>query len=196
LICGSPIETRRLVLATLADEHAYGPYLLWMNDPEVTQFLESRDGTFEGDDLRSFIQTCNRDPNVLLLGIFTKEERRHVGNIKLGPVVVRHRRGDLGLVIGDKTKWRQGIASEAIAGVTAHAFEMLDIHKTTAGCHASNEGSRRAFLKAGWHEEARRPMHCRYRDRWDDIILLARFKDAAMDPGNRGSIQGSITLQR
>ncbi len=174
-----PISTPQLTLVSLSTGHAAGPYLVWMNDVEVMKYLESRDRAYRRSDLETYIEDCNSDPAVLLLGLFDRCDGVHVGNIKLGPVEARHRRGDVGLVIGDKTKWGRGLAREAIVGITDHAFAALDLAKVTAGCYGSNVGSVRAFLAAGWHEEARRRRHCLCDGKWEDVIMLARFRDDA-----------------
>ena len=171
------IETPQLKLASLSSRHAAGRYLKWMNDPEAVRFLESRDRRFDRVDLEAYIDDCNKNPSVILLGMFDRHDESHVGNIKLGPVDSRHRRGDIGLIVGDKTKWGRGFAREAIAAVAEYAFSDLDLAKLTAGCYASNVGSIRAFLAAGWHEEARRKRHVLFNGNWEDVVLLARFGD-------------------
>ena len=41
--------------------------------------------------------------------------------------------------------------------MAAYAFDRIALEKVFAGCYAPNEGSRHAFLKAGFTEEARLP---------------------------------------
>ncbi len=177
MILDHALQTAQLSLASLSAEHARDPYLAWMNDPVVTQYTESHGRRFNASDLAAFIGACNADPDVLLLGLFGRADGKHVGNIKLGPIEVRHRRGDIGLIVGDKSKWSRGYAREAIAAVTDYAFSALDLIKMTAGCYASNVGSQRAFIAAGWEEEGRRRRHGVIGGRRDDLILLARFRD-------------------
>jgi [ribosomal protein S5]-alanine N-acetyltransferase len=174
MIIDGTIETPQLKLVSLARHHASGPYLAWMNDPEIVRYTESRDRKFSSSDLESFIAGCNEDPSVLLLGMIDKRDGLHVGNIKLA-FELRHRRGDMGLIVGDKTKWGRGFGRESIAAVTNYAFNALNLAKVAAGCYASNVGSIRAFIAAGWHEEARRKRHALCDGRWEDVILLARF---------------------
>lgn len=177
MIVERKIETPQLILAPLSIDHASGPYLEWMNNPEVVRFLESRFQHFERADLELFIENCNRSSSIILLGMFDRRDGTHVGNIKLGPIDGRHRRGEIGLIVGDKSKWGRGLAREAIAATAEFAFSELNLAKLTAGCYASHIGSIRAFLAAGWHEEARRTRHVLLDGQWEDVILLARFGD-------------------
>jgi RimJ/RimL family protein N-acetyltransferase len=178
VIAAVPLQTPKLLLKPLQAEHANGAYLVWMNDPMVMRYTESRDRAFTGADLLSFIEQCNQDPSLLLLGMFDKRDGdKHIGNIKLGPIQPKHQRGDIGLIVGDRQKWGQGFAREAISAVTKHAFGALGLSKVTAGCYTSNQGSVGAFLAAGWFEEGRRKRHGLVDGNWEDEILLACLRD-------------------
>jgi ribosomal-protein-alanine N-acetyltransferase len=89
----------------------------------------------------------------LLLGIFLKGDRRHIGNIKMGPVNWRYGRADVGLVIGDKSCWGNGYATGAISGICEFAFTTLGLRRLEAGAYSSNVGSIKAFLKARFVQE-------------------------------------------
>jgi len=165
------LRTGRLVLRNLAAADATQAYLGWMNDPLTTRFLEARLLEHDLGSLRTFIECCNADPRVLLLGICLADDR-HIGNIKLGPVDAFHGLASVGLLIGEQDCWGRGYATEAIEAVTAHAFRKLGLEKLTAGCYASNVGSARAFLKAGWLEEGRSRAMWRLDDGREDNIHL------------------------
>lgn len=167
----TPVRTGRLVLRSLAAADATQTYLDWMNDPLTMRFLEARLVAHDMGSLRTFIEGCNADPRVLLLGICLTDGR-HIGNIKLGPVDDFHGHASLGLLIGEHDCWGRGYATEAIEAVTAHAFRELGLEKLTAGCYASNVGSARAFLRAGWLTEGRSLAMWRLDDGREDNILL------------------------
>jgi ribosomal-protein-alanine N-acetyltransferase len=175
VILAAPLTTGRLALRSMTANDATATYRDWMNDPRVNRFLESRFRRLELEDLASFIATSNADPQVLLLAIRLRVDDRHVGNIKLGPINAYHRFGDIGLVIGGEGDWGRGYAREAIAALSAHAFSALGLHKVTAGCYASNVGSRRAFEACGFSVEGVRRAHFRLGDTWEDVVLLGRL---------------------
>ena len=68
-----PIITARLQLRALEADDADGPYSKWVQDPEVTRYLEIRFLKLERDDLRDYIQTMNASSNNVFLGIFLRE---------------------------------------------------------------------------------------------------------------------------
>ena len=172
MLMDAPIETPRLELRTLRSEDVGETYMSWLSDPDVTRYLEIRFTVQTLQGAREFISSTNASEDSLFLGMFLKSSGTHIGNIKLGPMDWHHRRGDIGLIIGDKVQWGKGFATEAIAGVTGYAFAVLDLHKLSAGLYGANEGSRRAFLKAGWFEEGSRRDHWLSEGKWLDDIQL------------------------
>ena len=149
-------------------------YVEWLNDPEVNRYLESRftEQTLAG--ARLFAATMRAHDDVLFLGIRDERLGRHVGNIKLGPIDRRHGLGEIGLMIGDRAAWGTGVGSAVIAMMADIAGRRLGLRKLTAGCYASNLGSRRAFEKAGFHVEGVRPDHFLLDGEPENLILLAR----------------------
>jgi len=166
------IESERLTLAPLTVDRAHGPYLRWMNDPDVTRYLESRFHTYTADDLVAYIAAMNAKADEHLFGIFVRATGAHIGNIKLGPVNAIHGSADIGIIVGDKAEWGKGYATEAIAALAGYAFTTLGLRKLTAGCYASNGGSASAFRKAGFAQEGLRRSQRDLDGAREDEILL------------------------
>lgn len=151
----NPLITDRLLLRMMSDADATDTYLAWMQNPEVNRFLESRFFTPNNtQDLINFIESNNASLDSLLLGIFLREDCRHIGNIKIGPLVRRHARSEIGYLIGDRSAWGKGYATEAILRICRYGFEELGLAKISAGVYESNIGSSNALLKAGFTHEA------------------------------------------
>ncbi len=176
MILQQALLTPDLELRTLqpaACEHS--GYLRWLQDPEVLQYLELRlSPPASWESLAAFVQQCNDSDDTLLLGMFVPDSGQHVGNIKLGPIHPYHRCADIGLLVGERSQWGRGLASQAIIALSDYAFQTLGLAKLTAGCYAGNVGSLKAFLRAGFQQEG-----C-LRQQWktelgrEDGILLGR----------------------
>lgn len=143
------IDGDEIYLASLNNDHATENYVEWLNDKAINQYLETRHVQQDLNSIRSFIESCNGDSSIVLLGIFTKEGK-HVGNIKSGPIDNKNKKTDIGIMIGDKSIWGKGIASEAIYLLTDYLFSERGINKIEAGCYESNVGSKKAFEKNGY----------------------------------------------
>lgn len=180
------LSGRRLYLRQVRQSDADERYERWMNDPEITRYLETRFARHTVPDLRSYVETTNADPANFFFAVVLNDGDRHIGNIKLGPVNPHHRLGDLGLIIGEKDCWGNGYASEAIELITRFAFEQLNLHKVTASCYANNAGSARAFQKVGFIVEAVRPAHFLCDGVYVDAVLLGKINPAEADAAGKG----------
>ena len=172
------IETPRLSLRGLTEHDTEGPYFDWMNDAEITRFLESRYFPHTRASLNNFVAAM-ADGRNLLLGMFLKDEQKHIGNIKLGPINFLHRHASLGLLIGDKNEWGKGYACEAINAMTDYAFTQFNLNKVTAGIYSTNIGSIKTFEKAGFVKEGHFRNQLFSEGKWIDHLFVARFRDDA-----------------
>lgn len=142
-----------IFLRPIQSSDALGPYLNWLNDPEVNQYLESRFVSWTTEMLSSYIANLVNNKNELLFAICTMEGEKHIGNIKLGPIDWNHRFADIGIIIGDKSEWGKGRGSEAIRTICRYGFDELELNKITAGCYGDNLSSVKAFSRVGFQQE-------------------------------------------
>lgn len=176
LLSNSLWSTARLELFLLEPEHVGPAYLGWLTDPTVTRYLESRFVTHTIESTRAFVKTSLDDARTLLLGIRSKAlNLEHVGNIKLAPIDTRHGLGEIGILIGERSAWGQGIASEAITALASIARDQLSLRKLTAGCYGANLGSQKAFAHAGFEIEGVRRAHFMLDERLEDLVLMAKW---------------------
>lgn len=147
------LNTPRCTVRVLKHSDVSESYVEWLNDPETSEFLESR---FTPQTLRSislFVDSHLKSANSILFGIFYGNEEKHVGNIKV-EAQVRHLTAEIGFLIGDKNYRGFGLATEAVLTVSNWAFDSLGLAKLTAGCYSKNLGSFRTLVKAGFSREA------------------------------------------
>jgi RimJ/RimL family protein N-acetyltransferase len=171
------LKGNKIYLRGVLPDDADGNYINWMNDSDITQFLETGYFPSSSTDLEEYISDIGNNDDVLFLAIVDNETDKHIGNMKLGPINWIHRRGDVGILIGEKDFWGQGIATELIRLITSHAFNNLNLHKLTAGCYEENKGSKKAFEKVGFKEECRREKHAHYNGSYTDLIYLGLLRE-------------------
>ncbi|NWF67047.1 MAG: GNAT family N-acetyltransferase [Campylobacterales bacterium] len=152
-------------------------YLSWMNDSEITKYLEVRFRQFSIDDLIKFVNETKKSDTNYLFGIFLKESNKHIGNMKIGDINKFHHFADVGLLIGDKKEWGKGYATLAIKEACKIAFNDLNLYKLKSGMYENNLGSYRAFLKVGFKEVGRYKNHWICGEKREDEILLELLKE-------------------
>ncbi len=175
------IVGQRIYLKILSPDDVTEAYLSWMHDSEVLQYLESKFRSQTMDSLRNFVQAVNDSPTDFMFGMFLSDSNQHIGNIKIGDITFLHRRGDVGLIIGEKTAWGKGYATEAIELVTRYAFEELNLNKLTAGMYKVNQGSYKAFIKAGYRDVGTYTKHMFFKGKYIDSLLLEKCNDNTRD---------------
>lgn len=181
----APLGTPDLLLRSLDPAAARGAYACWIRDPQVTRYLEVRLSAPNEAALEAYIGRMNASPDHLLLGIFLRSEpQRHIGNIKLGPIDLRHRSAPVGIAIGARELWGKGLASQAIRALAEHAFETLGLERLEAGVYAPNEASVRAFERAGFELEGRRRGARLFEGVRTDELVMGRLR--AQPPGPEG----------
>lgn len=174
------LSSGKIFLRNLRPEDVSQAYVDWMNDPGIVQFTESRFLSHTMESIREFVQACHGDPDVILFGIFDKPTELHIGNIKLGPINRRHLLADIGIIVGRREFWGKGIATEAISLLCDYAFSEMGLHKLTAGCYSTNFGSAKAFEKAGFVLEGRRPNHSKAGNEWVDLLEFGCVNSTAL----------------
>jgi [ribosomal protein S5]-alanine N-acetyltransferase len=168
---------KRIRLAPLTVAHVTDAYVGWLNDPLVNRYLEVRFARHDRASVAAFVARVDASDDEHLFGIFLREDGRHIGNIKIGPVSARHGVGEVSLLIGERDFWGRAPATDAIHTVSRHGFDTLGVRKLTAGVYASNAGSAAAFQRVGYREEGRRRRHYLSDSGPCDLLLYGLFPD-------------------
>jgi [ribosomal protein S5]-alanine N-acetyltransferase len=172
-------EGERLYLRILREEDVNDKYLAWFRDDRVTQFLEAKN--LERQEVLDYIKAGQESRTYFMHAICLKENDKHIGNLKVGPIDRKHMTSDLVVVIGDKQCWGKGLASEAIAIGNRIAFEKYNIRKLSGGMYSDNIGSVKCYVKAGWVIEGRLVGHYTLDGKVLDRICVSCFNPKFFD---------------
>ncbi len=147
---GSKIYLRPLERADVNET-----YRGWLNDAEVTRYMES--GTFPATmhDLEKFYQQVTGSRTEVIFAIADRRSHRHIGNVKLGPINWVHRHATFGIMIGDKKFWGRGIGREATRLMVEYAFRRLNLNRVTLGVFAEHKSAVSCYEGVGFRVEGR-----------------------------------------
>jgi RimJ/RimL family protein N-acetyltransferase len=125
-----------------------------MNDPEVTVTLARHEPISMEQELAWFRGAMlHEDPSELVLAICLKEDSRHVGMIGLHRIHPVTRVATLGMYIGDKSLWRQGLGSDALRTICRYGFERLHLHKIRLEVYPFNPRAEKIYESVGFRRE-------------------------------------------
>lgn len=136
----------RIYLRTLEEPDASQEYCDWLNDKEVNIYLQTRKSTIE--ELKAYIDKKNKQIDCIFLGIYIKENDKHVGNLKLEPIDKDN--AHFSIMIGDKDYWGKGIGTEATRLITDFGFEKLNLESIDLDVISENVRAIKTYEKVGF----------------------------------------------
>lgn len=169
------LRTERFLLRSLREGDVSEAYVSWLNDPEVNRYLEVRFTRQTLDSVRAYVASHD-DERRRLLGIFAEAGARHIGNYSL-TVEPEHGRGTLGVMIGDRAWWGEGVVLETRAAVLDFCFDRLALEKVSGACYATNRAAIYNYQRQGWRVDGVRKAHAISEGRRVDVIPFAMFRE-------------------
>lgn len=163
-----PVLNGQKVTLRPPDETDAARFVAWFADQEVTRYL----GTAfppHIDQEKEWMKKVGEAKDVVWWVIEAEGEAIGASGIHAIDWINSH--GITGTVIGEKSKWRKGYASEAVALRTEYAFRQLNLHKLNTTVFMDNEASKKALMKSGYRQIGVEKEHFWRDGRWHDHWL-------------------------
>jgi len=148
----------------------------WLNDSQVNAFLSTKAKRQTYQTVRSYVESFKGKNDKLLLGIFTKNDKRHIGNLTLSRIDWESRFAIVGISIGDKDYWGKGLGLEALNCTKKLVFGRLKLNRLEAGCSEANLPSIKLFKKAGFKVEGKLRQRERMGNRLCNGLIMGLLK--------------------
>ncbi len=147
----------------------------WVNDPQVTRGLALYLPMSNLDEEKWFEHSQARDPNEKPLAIELRDGDgwRLIGNCAVFGIEWPNRSTEVGIMIGDKSVWNQGLGAETMRLLVRHCFETLNLNRVFLRVYAGNAGAKRAYEKTGFVEEGRMRQAVYKNGQYDDIFVMS-----------------------
>lgn len=147
------LDGRTIYLTPFRKEFINDRYLLWINDRELTQFLDTGHFPVTVGALESYINSFDYEKK-FILAIIYKENDEHIGNVSLIDIDWINRVAEISILIGEREYWGKGIMFETFSLIIKHAFNILNLNKIIAGAPIVNVQSIITLKKLGFSKEA------------------------------------------
>lgn len=164
-----PVLKGQKVTLRPPDESDAARFLEWLADQEVTRYLGVVVNVPSIEAEKEFLKRTGEAKDVVFWAI--EAEGKTIGTTAIRGIDWISGNGHTGILIGDKSCWGKGYASEAMALRTEYAFRQLNLHKLSTGAFMENEPSKRALVKAGYREIGIEREHSWRDGRWHDHWL-------------------------
>lgn len=147
------LSGEKILLCPVDKNMDLSEYLSWINNQETTLYMSSGDFPTCKEQLQAYIARQYENKNIFL-GIFTKSNDKHIGNICLYITDHQSHRGEVAIMIGDKKARGKGYGLEALKLIIQYGFMHLSLNKLCAAVAHDNFASYKLFERAGFHLEA------------------------------------------
>ena len=126
--------------------------MLWLNDPEVRQFLGRQYPFSRKEATERLLFAPSFD--AALFAIVRKEDGLLIGDCGLFGASRENRGATLGIQIGDKTCWEGGYGTDTMRTLCRFGFDVMNLHRIQLHVLSWNERAIHVYEKVGFHREA------------------------------------------
>ncbi len=123
---------------------------VWDIDPEVQAHMpEPKNTPQDISEQYTYIEECEQDPEGYYFSIETNSGVT-IGTVSLFEINLHHKTAELGIVIGDKTYWGKGVATEVVKALVNYASQNLSIQYISAEIESGNSGMQKVLENSGF----------------------------------------------
>lgn len=122
---------------------------------------------------KEWILNAIKDSKNIRLAVCLKEDDTHIGNVYITDINLQSRSGVSHIMIGNRSCWGKGYATEAYTLLLDYAFSERGLHRIVAHVLDDNIGSIRLHEKCGYTNEGTLRESVFKGGRWRNQILFS-----------------------
>ena len=154
-------KDERIKIRDICDEDVTSLFSCWI-DKEINLHDPRPIPTTSKELINECINFCNRFDSEIINGntkdrkykyfVITNNEGEFIGFVNFFSIDKSKGQGEMGVVIGDKSYWRKGIAYTAIKVIAKYIFNNMDINRIYIETTEKNVPALRLFDKLGFEK--------------------------------------------
>jgi RimJ/RimL family protein N-acetyltransferase len=133
---------------TIKREDASDRWAGWLSDPWIMHILNSAPKKLQKSDIAEYIKRFDQRSR-LLLGIFERGTRLHVGIIRLD-IDYAGKQALVNAVIGEAAHRNRGATTQVFVPMLDYLFDTVGVDRVKASILQRNQATLRYLLKLGW----------------------------------------------
>jgi RimJ/RimL family protein N-acetyltransferase len=152
-------------------------YRRWLDNPNVTHFMESGWRPANDRDLEEIYRASTEASDTVAFAIVDKEAGGTVGCCGLYAIQWICRRADFRIISGEPSAWNKGFGSEAARLTVAYGFDKLNLETIYLGVNTENKGAIKSYENAGFVREGVRRKLIYRNGRYYDALMMSILRE-------------------
>lgn len=148
--------------------------LEWMNDPEITELLGTRLPISQSEQKQWYEHTINDKSKKKM--IIENVGGEPIGQISLMNIDQRNQSVEIGITIGDKSYWGQGMGYDAMFTLLGFVFHEWRFHRVYLHVASFNERAIKLYEKLGFKKDGILRDNIYTRNRYYDSLVMSILK--------------------
>jgi RimJ/RimL family protein N-acetyltransferase len=147
----SVIRGERVILTALDPVNA--PLMQgWINDPDVNRYMLVGHVPLTLAQEQAYYSRIENSDNAYGFEVHVAEDMRLIGHVGLEGVDLRHRHGEIGIVIGDQGSQGRGYGRDALVTMMRFGFDTLGLHRIGIKARTDNERGLHLYRSIGFKD--------------------------------------------
>lgn len=153
-------------------------YVAWLNDPETRAGINLFLPLSQAEEERWFEEMMEKDPIERPFAVDVREGDgwSHVGSCGLFGFNHRSRSAELGIFIGAKERWGEGIGADTMRTLMRHGFTTLNLNRIFLRVFDFNERAFHLYRSLGFTEEGRLRQNAYFEGQYHDTLLMGMLR--------------------
>lgn len=147
----------------------------WRSDPDVVGLLFSSHSPTREEHLR-WLEKIDETRREFIVAL--KEPIRAVGTASLSGISPAHGHAELGIMIGEKDLWGQGVGRAATELLLFLAFNEFALHRVFLRLFPENERALRLYERIGFAREGILREHISKNGKFRDVVVMGILEPA------------------
>jgi len=168
-------EGERILLRSFDSSLITNTYLSWFHDRKVNQYLMEQGARTTLDDIRVYVESLQKSGEDKFLAVFFKQNEKHIGNVRIGPIDSVTKKCRYGMLIGDTDYHGKGIGTEVVKVASEICFNTLGMQKIYLEVFENNYAAVRIYEKNKFITEGLLQKHKKLNGVYQNIRIMSLF---------------------
>lgn len=146
------------------------------NDVEVSSLLGGYSRGYSEDGLAEWLEVHRRRNDEVLWAITDRTSDSCLGHVGLYQIDHRIRSAEFAILLGDRTRWGQGLGTSITRAVVNYGFEWLNLNRIELSVLSSNERAIHLYEKVGFIIEGTRRQAQYKQGSYVDVKLMGLLR--------------------